>query len=537
MAPYTFPQVLISGAGPTGITAALELRRFGIRVRIIEAQDGPSKTSRAIGVQARTLEELELRGLAREFVRLGNPARGGSIYGDGRRLVRIDFSQMESRYNFLLLLSEADTERILREALAREGTMVEFGTKMVAFAQDNDKVTATLEDKDGRLEEVTANYLISAEGAHSMIREGLHLDFKGETLDEHFVLGDLHVDGDLPISDVHIFSSEHGFMGLFPLGGSHFRLIASDPSGNASKETGQTLAGPSLEQLQAIYDQRSHIPARLRQLGWSSWFHINSRMVENLKAGRIFLGGDAAHIHSPAGAQGMNTGIQDMMNLGWKLALVLKGHASEELLDSYQEDRLPVMRSILKRTEGVTELMETGNPIVRGIFNRLAPWVGSFEFVEENAVARISQLALNYRDSSVSGDHPAGGSLRAGDRIPELLVCAAIDHRKYEEGRLFSLLSPTRFTLLLVNFPDCSPEETELIKALEPWRQLIVNVQIEPSKGFQRKRFGDYFGTRSSVVLIRPDAYAGFRGNEHFIPQLAEYCRRWFPASVRERAA
>ena len=134
------PLVLISGAGPTGITAALELRRFGIPVRIIEAQDGPSKTSRAIGIQARTLEELELRGLANQFVRLGNPAQGGSIYGDGQRLLRLDFSQIESHYNFLLLLSEADTERILREALARDGTRVEFGVKMSAFAQDADRL-------------------------------------------------------------------------------------------------------------------------------------------------------------------------------------------------------------------------------------------------------------------------------------------------------------------------------------------------------------------------------------------------------------
>jgi 2-polyprenyl-6-methoxyphenol hydroxylase-like FAD-dependent oxidoreductase len=538
--------VLISGAGPTGITAALELRRFGIPVRIIEAQDGPSKTSRAIGVQARTLEELELRGLADEFVRLGNRAGGGIIYGGGRQLLRVDFTRIESRYNFLLLLSEADTERILREALAKEGTRIEFGMKMSAFAQNADGVTATLEHKDGRLEEVSAAYLISAEGAHSTIRSSLNLEFKGKTLDEHYALADLHVDGGLSVSDLHIFSSEHGFMGLFPLGGSHFRLIASNPPGNLSD--GQD---PTLEQLQAIYDQRSHIPARLRQLGWSSWFHINSRMVEKLKVGRIFLGGDAAHIHSPAAGQGMNTGIQDMMNLAWKLALVLKGQASSELLDTYQQDRLPVMRSILSRTEGLTEIVGAESPLVRGIFNHLVPWIGGLNFVEENATASISQIALNYRDSPLSTDHAAGGTLRAGDRVPELRVRAVRTEREIgiglrreggvrtgsEESRLFDLLDPSRFTLLLVNIKDGASLQAQLARVLEPLRQLISVVQIQPPGGEFQKHFRESFGSRSLLVLIRPDAYVGYRGNEYSLTKLAEYCRHWFSPGVALRAA
>jgi 2-polyprenyl-6-methoxyphenol hydroxylase-like FAD-dependent oxidoreductase len=425
----------------------------------------------------------------------------------------------------------------LREALAKEGTRVEFGMKMMAFAQDANGVRATLQHKDGRLEEVSAAYLISAEGAHSTVRTILHLEFQGKTLDEHYVLGDLHADGDLPDYDLHLFSSEHGFMGLFPLGGSHFRLIANNPPGSSPEE-----AAPSLEQLQAIYDQRSHIPARLRHLDWSSWFHINSRMVDKLKVGRVFLGGDAAHIHSPAGGQGMNTGIQDMMNLAWKLALVLKGQASETLLDTYQEDRLPVMRSILIRTEGMTELMQTENPLIRSVFNHLAPWIGSLDFVEENAVARISQLALHYRNSSLSANHPAGGSLRAGDRVPELHVRGAFSYRgdahpEQEESRLFRFLSPSRFTLLLVHGEDAASLQAQITKALEPWRELVTVVLVEPPNGEPAKKFRTYFGTGSSLVLVRPDAYVGFRGNEHAVPKLAEYFRHWLSPSVRRRAA
>ncbi|MBN3898540.1 MAG: FAD-dependent monooxygenase [Nostoc sp. NOS(2021)] len=158
-------------------------------------------------------------------------------------------------------------------------------------------------------------------------------------------------------------------MGLFPLNGSRFRLIASNPLSQPSKDT-----APSLQELQTIYDQRSHIPARFRDLTWSSWFGINSRMIERLKVGRLFLGGDAAHIHSPAGAQGMNTGIQDMVNLGWKLAFVLKGYAPEKLLDTYEQDRLPVIHNVLTKTEGPVKQTSRSNlEICSSRVHHLAP--------------------------------------------------------------------------------------------------------------------------------------------------------------------
>jgi hypothetical protein len=241
----------------------------------------------------------------------------------------------------------------------------------------------------------------------------------------------------------------------------------------------------------------------------------------------------------------MNTGMQDMMNLAWKLALVLKGQATEELLETYRQDRLPVMRSILTRTEGLTELMGTENQFVRSIFNHLAPWIGGLHFVEENATARISQLSLNYRDSSLSADHAAGGSLRAGDRAPELRLRAALKFEsdretrgpEFEEGRLYSLLSPSLFTLVLVNIDDAASVHAQIAKVLEPWRQLIATVEVQPSQGEANKRFREYFGSLSSLVLIRPDAYVGFRGNEHSVPKLAEYLHHWLSAAAHQRAA
>ncbi|MEA2772853.1 MAG: hypothetical protein QOD93_5815, partial [Acetobacteraceae bacterium] len=261
--------ILIVGAGPTGLTAALELSRFGITVRLVEKTLEPATTSRAIGVQARTLELLQQRGLAEEMVRLGNRGHAGSVYGGGKRVFRLDFGHVDSHYNYLLFLSQAETERILREAIGRQGVTIERGVELVAFSQDAlshdaSPVKAVLRHAGGRLEQVRAPWLISAEGAHSVVRTTLDLQFVGKTLDEPYALGDLHLDGDLPETDFHIFSSSFGFMGLFPMGGGRFRLIASDPFSTPSKET-----EPALDELQRIYDQRSHIPARFHDMTWS----------------------------------------------------------------------------------------------------------------------------------------------------------------------------------------------------------------------------------------------------------------------------
>jgi 2-polyprenyl-6-methoxyphenol hydroxylase-like FAD-dependent oxidoreductase len=525
------PFVLISGGGPTGLTAALELRRFGIPVRVIDESEGPAATSRAVGIQARTLEEMELRGLADEFVRIGHRATGGDIYGEGKLLARADFTRIPSRYNYLLFLSQTETDRILRDALEAEGAAVEWGVKMTAFGQGPSGVVATIEHTNGSIEEVKAAYLIDAEGAHSIIRETLGLNFKGKTFDETFVLGDVHIDADLPNSDFHIFSSEKGFLGLFPMGGSQFRLVASEPSADAEQS-----GAPDLQQLQTIYDQRSHIPARLRQLTWSSFFHINSRMVEKLRVGRIFLAGDAAHINSPAGAQGMNTGIQDAMNLGWKLALVLRGQAPEILLDTFQQDRLPVMRSILSRTETLTGIVG-GRSVTGNFFLHLAPWIAHADFVQENATAQISQIALNYRNSPLSEEHFGGGSLAAGDRAPDVTVRMATADTQPGELRLFTLLDPSRFTLLLANFTDAAAIQQHLAEALSPRQEFFRIAQIEPPEGDFQKPYIECFGRAPSITLVRPDAYVGSRGGESTANDLINYCNHWLSPARRTLAA
>ncbi|MDT7812930.1 MAG: hypothetical protein QOJ42_2846 [Acidobacteriaceae bacterium] len=523
------PKVLIVGAGPTGMTAALELSRVQIPIRIIEKMPEPATTSRAVGVQARTLELFEQRGLVERMLANGNPGVAGSIYGEGKRVFRLDFSRNGSRYGYMLFISQAETEANLRGALDKQQVTIEREVEFVALSQseNGDSVKAILKHRDGSLEEVRCEYLIDTEGAHSISRTTLNLQFEGKTLDENYALGDLYIDGDLPATDFHIFSSEFGFMGLFPMGERRFRLIASNPLSKPNKDT-----APSIEELQQIYDQRSHIPARFHDMSWSSWFRINSRMVSRLHVGRVFLGGDSAHIHSPAGAQGMNTGVQDMINLAWKLAFVLKRQADPKLLDTYTDDRIPVIRNVLTKTEGLTDVIGSENPVFRSVFSHIAPWIVGTEFVQENSTERMSQLSLNYRDSPLSVSHHSLGSLRAGDRVPNLDVQVVGGRgeamREPTAARLFQLLNTDRFTLLFANLNDAETTHHSVQSSLSPWKGLLEIYSIAPSANAEQP-FTSIFGPKPALILVRPDGYAAFTGSADSLDSLAKYLKSWFP--------
>jgi hypothetical protein len=358
------------------------------------------------------------------------------------------------------------------------------------------------------------------------VRATLDIPFEGKTRVEQYALGDLHIDSELAETDLHIFSSAYGFLGLFPMGNRRFRLMASNPLSQPGKDT-----APPLEELQAIYDQRSPIPARFRDMSWSSWFRINSRMAARLKVGRLLLGGDAAHIHSPAGAQGMNTGIQDMVNLCWKLALVLKGQASPALLDTYEQERLPVMREVLANTDGLTNVIASGTQV--------GPWAQEAEKAQDTVATGMAQLAIGYRNSPLSANQLQEG-LHAGDRVPDLPVRYHTDDGAgWQEKTLFSLLDPSRFSLLAVRFAESAAVPADLWDAVQPWSHLIGVVELAPAEA-ARERFHTVFGRSDGVFLVRPDGYVGFAsGEQAWTQQFDAYCRLWLsaPAQVHIPAA
>ena len=526
----TSAKVLIVGAGPAGMMAAIELSRFGIPVRLIEKSAKAADTSRAVTIQPRTLELFQQRGLAEKLVSQGNKVTAASVYGDGKRVFRLDFEGVDSEYNYELLVSQATTEQVMRDALTAAGVVIERERTLISFAQPerNGDITAVIEHADGTLEKTACAYMIDCEGAHSLARATLGLEFEGKTLAENYALGDLHLEGNVPESDLNIFSSEHGFMGLFPMGGGRFRLIASNPFSNPDKGT-----EPALEELQRIYDQRSHIPARFHDLTWSSWFRINSRMVNEMQKGMIFLGGDSAHIHSPAGGQGMNTGMQDMINLCWKLALVIKGDAKPELLKTYTPERVSVIKTVLTKTEGLTHAIGSTSPIFRSVFNHIAPWIVTTDFIQKNSTERMCQLSLEYRDSPFSTSSAKAGSLKAGDRVPDFVV-TVLNHEGSADQEphltsLLKLMDPSTFTLFYSNITDPAKTHAAIQGHVGAFHGIMRGHQIAP-RDRQDTVFTETLGATSSILLVRPDGYIAFTGSETSIPELAAFCDKWLVA-------
>ncbi len=497
--------VLIVGAGPTGLTAAMELSRLGVPVRLIDRLAEFSSTSRALAVQARTLELFEQRGLAGEMLRIGNRGNAATIYGDGKQLGRLDFSSIDSRFPFILLLAQSETERLLREQLGRQGVAIERSTELIAFSQSepHEPVTAVLRKQDGSLEEVQAAYLIAADGAHSTARHTLSLEFEGKSLPHSYALADLHIEGNLPEDQLSIFSSEHGLLAAFPMGDRRFRLIASEGEQHGGARD------PDLAEMQEKYDAGAHIPSRLYDLVWSSRFRINSRMLHRLRADRVFFGGDSAHIHSPAGGQGMNTGIQDMINLCWKLALVYHDRAPEALLDTYERERLPVIEAVVSKTERGTDVFDSESPAVHTLLAHIAPLVLGVGKVRRMGATMLSETQANYRKSPLSAQGGASGTIQAGDRVPDLQVVLQTG----ETASLLDILNPSRFTLLsLRTDSDFTPNPA--------WAQRI---QTQTITEIPEQAFGT-----ADLVLVRPDGYVAFIGGGHNgAAQLDRWLTKW----------
>jgi 2-polyprenyl-6-methoxyphenol hydroxylase-like FAD-dependent oxidoreductase len=498
--------VLVIGAGPTGLTAALELSRMGIDVRIVDEAQDPSTTSRALGVQARTLELLRPRGVADEMLRLGNRVMRTALHADGRRIASIDFTRMESDYDFILMLAQSETERLLTEQLGRQGVKVERGIRFGSLVEQSDSVEVVLTAPDGTSETVEASYLIAADGSHSPVRKSLGLPFTGRSLPQNYVLGDVQLAGHMAEDQLSIFLAAHGFFAVFPMGDGRFRFMATDPHGITGDAD-----EPSLADIQALYDRTVHISAQLYDVNWSSRFRINSRHMETLRQGRVFFGGDSAHVHSPAGGQGMNAGIQDMINLSWKLAMVLRGHAKPELLDTYESDRLPVIRQLVGMTERATKVFNSTSPLAHAALTRVAPVLLSRAKVQDKAAPRLGQLAATYRHAPIAKGGGRIGGLRAGDRVPDVAL---------GDGRLYDLLDTTMPTLLTSGFIPgfVSGGSARIGDALRPWAGVVAVREVS---------LPDDLVHGSGWLLVRPDGYLAAAGHAGAAHRLRDWLDRW----------
>jgi 2-polyprenyl-6-methoxyphenol hydroxylase-like FAD-dependent oxidoreductase len=417
--------VLIVGAGPTGLTLARELHTLGVAAQIVDRAPDAVHESRALAIQARTLEVLARNGLADDLVSAGNPT-GTLVLHDRRsastgRTVTIplfDPGLGDTRFPFLLFLSQAGTERVLVDRLADAGVGVRRGLTLTGLSQDARGVTATLDAPGVRPRVVRARYVVGCDGAHSMTRRLTGIGFTGRAYPHRFLLADLEVDG-LERNRVHVYVGAEGPLLLFPLGTpATWRLITLLP--RSAPHTPVTLAV-----VQAAVSRYTKENLVMRRPVWLTEFTVSSRLADVFRRDRVFLAGDAAHIHSPAGGQGMNTGIQDAVNLGWKLALVCHAEASPTLLDSYQAERMPVARSVVTTTDRGFRVVTASVPILRGLRSRVVPRLAALvlrsPLIRRAGFRVLSELSLQYRTSPLSAEgrpSPPTGP-RAGERFPQ----------------------------------------------------------------------------------------------------------------------
>ncbi|MFT8775509.1 MAG: FAD-dependent monooxygenase [Gluconacetobacter liquefaciens] len=393
--------VLVVGAGPVGLTMAAELARYHVPVRIIDQSQGRTDKSRALAVWPRTLECLAASGCLDAFLATGLRADAIGIHTGSRRIGRIAFDQIASPFNLLLVIPQSETERLLETHLASLGGKVERNTELTAFTDTPEGVTCRVRHASGENEEIDASWLIGCDGAHSFVRRTLGMAFEGDTLSTGFLIADVHLTGfAIPPNELAIFWHPDGALMVFPISPGRYRIIA-----DIGTVSGQP---PNLGQVQSIMDRRGPGGVTLSDPAWLSHFGVNERTVRDYRAGRVFLAGDAAHIHSPAGGQGMNTGMQDAFNLAWKLALVEQGKANPALLDSYSRERSPVARQILAESGRLTRLVLLRNPLAQRLRGFLAHRMLGFPDVQRAIVNRLSGIAIAYPDSPLNAGSAQG---------------------------------------------------------------------------------------------------------------------------------
>lgn len=535
---------LVVGAGPVGIVMASELRRHGLTCRIIDKAEGPSIWSKAQVVHARTLECFQDMGVIDEMLAHGRPVSGSRISTpELQAIARVELGHIDSPFPYFLSLSQRDTEILLAKNLEEtHGVKIERNVTLEGFTQDANGVHAKLVHIDGTKEDVQVPWLLGCDGSHSIVRKTLNLPFEGSTYEQRIMQADVHVDFPHAVheDEIAVFLGPQGMLAFFPLPGEHrYRMLTFVDAGDDRPV--------ALESFQALMAERGPKGSEVSDPAWMVDFRIHCRLVARYRVGRAFLAGDAAHIHSPAGGQGMNMGIQDAYNLAWKLALVHRGKAKDSLLDSYEMERRPVAEAVLRTTDastkGFSTVISIKNPIAMGIRNHLMSFVTSLDVVKQQAGRRMSQIEVGYLKSPIVGqdqvslwavgvggsaEHPGfsdwfhfGDGPAPGSRVPDTPV---------GEKTLFDVLVGPRHTLLCFDGAAATEEGYHrLAKVIEHAKnRLGADVQafvVVPSatrpaalpqdipvlvdaEGEMHRRFG---ARSECLYLVRPDGYVAYR--------------------------
>lgn len=546
--------VLIVGAGPTGLLLAAQLARQGINPRLIDKNPQPSDKSKALAVFARTLEIFEELGIVEEAIARGRKLHEFNFYADSKRFAHIRVAGIDSFFQFVLCLPQYETECLLEQRVESLGVKVERSVTFTQLEQDTHGVTATLCHADGREERCRTTWLIGCDGVRSTVRRETGLNYKGTDLARPFILADARVDWNLSPNGPHVFYSANGVLAAIPLPEEGYWRMITDLSLDTDPPE-----NPDLNLFQQLADERSHLEVSMSDPQWTSSFSIRQRMVETSRLGRVLLAGDALSSHSPVGGQGMNAGLQDAYNLAWKLALVIQNKGQAELINSYPAEREPISKSLLTATEWATRMVTVRNPVFKQIRQYSLGFLTGFDRVQHRIASTLSELNVNYRNSPIVQEdctfplaaNRQGESLpgqpnvmdwfdfrkgpRAGDRAPDAMVQtgggAKRLFRVFSEPKHHLLLfagkstnqaNYDRLTLLAGEIEEKFGDRitVHLVLLSEPeepnWHgSLLLDPQAECH---QRYRAGS-----ECLYLIRPDGYIGYRAQPTDADKLRAY--------------
>ncbi|KAF8857520.1 hypothetical protein BDZ45DRAFT_674700 [Acephala macrosclerotiorum] len=526
--------VLIVGGGPTGLMLALELTTQNIPFRIIDSSPIRSDKSRALALHSRTLEFLNRHGIAQEFIDRGNFNLAVRIFANQKFVFENDFNIIafnDTMYQNPLIISQAEIESILDGILLKRQVEVERPVTAEAISQDDTGVTAVLRHEDGSEESLRCKYVVGCDGPRSIVRKSAGLEFEGAAYPQDFILADVHMKWEARAC-LHLYLGGFGFMIIFPMKDNVWRLICSRTEALGAD------AEPTLEDFQEMLNKLLPEPVQIFDPVWISRFKLHHRIADSYRSGRMLLAGDAAHIHSPAGGQGMNTGMHDAVNLGWKLASVIRGEKDDSLLDSYNIERRRVGQILLQGTDRLFEFMSTTNPLYLFIRNYvlpfIMPWAMAIPGRRAIAYRFVSELGIRYRKSPIVGHASTWkGALKGGDRVPDGRLL-----KGDTDTTVHSLLGARDHALLLFSGAGgvaASPETLEEAHSqfLEySGRSIPVHIiaassltdaEITDPEGLVHGLFGF---AAPGFVLVRPDCHIAFIGPLAAMDELKAWMER-----------
>lgn len=536
--------ILIVGAGPTGVVLALELALQGVSFRIVDTAPTRSEISKALVVHPRSLELLNRHGISDELTAFKKNIKGVRLFVNKKTAVEFDLQDLgfnDTAYRSMFFISQAETEQFLDKTLKeRYGKVVERGITAEKVEQDGAGVTVLLKDANGAEEQVRCKYVVGCDGAHSVVRRAANLKFEGASYPQDFMLADLHIKWNQLDERLTLFMGQ-GFMGCFPLGNDLYRLICTRPGGFEEK------ADPTLEDFKKHFAWLAPGNAELSDPTWMSRFRLHHRGVEKYRSGRIFIAGDAAHIHSPAGGQGMNSGMQDSINLGWKIGSVIRGEQDDSFLDTYHTERHKVGERVLRGTDRLFVFTTTANRVFLFIRNMLLPLIAPFVFSNPNRRARmfrfVSQLGIRYRNSPIVGTASTYvGPRRGGDRAPDgtlqlesgptnfLRVCTGPKHHFiFFSGIGAEAVDATALHRVSKGFLDENNEMADLVQVHHVLSPLSKDERsssdlIDMDGGLH----ASYGFTEPGYVLIRPDSYIAHIGSVSAMDELRDWVNNYW---------